>query len=233
MDVNYRYFVQYAAGHNGTVLDYGCGRGQVVEALRGHGVECYGTDLYYASGEDRLDAQPLIDRGWIKPFKLGEPLPFEDDSFDLILSNMVLEHVADIRFVASELDRVLRPDGVMLHHFPTRVVLRETHIGIPLAHRLPKGRLRLAYTTALRRVGLGRLNREGAPKEWAVQALGWIDSWCHYRPEQEITDAFGGYSVCHREAAYCEFRAGRRLPFPRVQSFGFQRIAFTALELRR
>jgi len=54
------------------------------------------------------------------------------------------------------LNRVLKPGGCMLSIFPSRDVLREGHIGIPLAHRFARGsRARLLYTWALRRAGLG------------------------------------------------------------------------------
>lgn len=40
-----------------------------------------------------------------------ESLPFEDESFDSILCNAVLEHVAHVGLVVAELVRVLRPGG--------------------------------------------------------------------------------------------------------------------------
>lgn len=44
----------------------------------------------------------------------AEELPFEDDSFDLLLSTQVLEHVADPVRVVAEAGRVLRPGGLAL-----------------------------------------------------------------------------------------------------------------------
>ena len=47
--------------------------------------------------------------------RLGELKAIENQSIDLILSNSVLEHVLDPQKLFSELKRVLRNDGVMLH----------------------------------------------------------------------------------------------------------------------
>jgi SAM-dependent methyltransferase len=42
---------------------------------------------------------------------LAMPLPFPDDSFNTVLSFNTLEHIADDRFVLSEMVRVLKPGG--------------------------------------------------------------------------------------------------------------------------
>lgn len=50
-------------------------------------------------------------------FDLHE-IPFEENSFDMILCNHVLEHVADDRKVISEFQRVLRPGGFAILQVP-------------------------------------------------------------------------------------------------------------------
>ena len=165
-------------------------------------------------------------------------MPFATDSFDLIISNMVLEHVADLELTVREFDRVLKSGGVMRHHFPSRAVLREGHIGIPLAHRLPRGRLRTGYTRALRTIGLGT-QRDLPPREWTRRSLDWVDRYCLYRPYREIARTFAAFEIQAREADYCRFRA--RAPLlrrmlsrgARVQTVLLRRLAFMALEMRR
>ncbi|MCK5566002.1 MAG: methyltransferase domain-containing protein [Planctomycetes bacterium] len=46
-------------------------------------------------------------------------LEFPDDSFDIIFSSNVLEHVEDIKTAFAEMKRVLRPEGIMIHTMPT------------------------------------------------------------------------------------------------------------------
>lgn len=43
-----------------------------------------------------------------------QDLPFDDDSFDLVLANHMLYHVPDPDLAVAELARVLRPDGTLL-----------------------------------------------------------------------------------------------------------------------
>lgn len=45
---------------------------------------------------------------------------FADNSFDLVFSSNMLEHVADPLRCLKECRRVLRPEGVMIHTMPTR-----------------------------------------------------------------------------------------------------------------
>ena len=87
------------------VLDLGCGRGGVAELIW--------CDVRLAAGIDpdtvslaqhRAVGMPVV-RG------VGERLPFVGDSFDLIVSVWVLEHLEDPLATFIEVRRVLRPGG--------------------------------------------------------------------------------------------------------------------------
>ena len=159
-----------------------------------------------------------------------------------MLSNQVFEHVEPLRESVREIERVVRPDGVMYHHFPTREVVREGHIGIPLAHRVPPGRGRLYYTMLLRRLGVGRYKDERPARPWAEERLAYVDNWTVYRSTRELLQIFGANAtVRHREIDYCRFRAAGRKGLPTLLSrpvlapaaeFLFRRLAFTAIECR-
>src|SRR3954454_6585751 len=115
-------------------------------------------------------------------------------------------------------------------------------IGIPFAHRLPDGPLRLAYATLLRRLGFGIFKDDRPPRVWAAEKLAWIDEWTEYRSPRELHRAFRrNATVTHREIEYCRFRAGDRRWLrlvidrpalePAIQQ-AFRRLAFMALECR-
>jgi SAM-dependent methyltransferase len=74
---------------------------------------------------DRLvEANPGTDGNLLA---VGEAIPVEDNAFDLILCNEVLEHVTDDRETVEEMLRVLRPGGRMIIFVPNRGYPFETH----------------------------------------------------------------------------------------------------------
>lgn len=95
----------------GRVLDWGCGWGQVTALLREAGVDTVAYD--YREGLDGPTVAPLEPFPEIEAHLGSDPvvLPFEDGSFDLVLSCGVLEHVEDPDGNLDEIRRVLRPGG--------------------------------------------------------------------------------------------------------------------------
>ncbi len=57
----------------------------------------------------------------------GDRLPFDNNSFDGVLLNEVLEHVADDALTMREIARVLRPEGVLALFSPNRWFPFEGH----------------------------------------------------------------------------------------------------------
>ena len=49
----------------------------------------------------------------------GQNLPYEDESFDVVFSSNVLEHVQNIDDIEKEILRVLKPNGVAIHVLPS------------------------------------------------------------------------------------------------------------------
>jgi ubiquinone/menaquinone biosynthesis C-methylase UbiE len=93
------------------VLDYGCGHGMAAVVLARQGAKVTAFDLspgYLDEARMRAGANgTAID--WVQAN--GERLPFADESFDRIWGNAVLHHL-DLPKAASELRRVLHPDGI-------------------------------------------------------------------------------------------------------------------------
>ena len=53
-------------------------------------------------------------------------LPFEDDSFDIVFCNHVLEHIEDDHKAMSELYRVMKPGGMGIFQIPQDLLLEKT-----------------------------------------------------------------------------------------------------------
>lgn len=249
-ETNYIYFRHYVQSLPGAarvrVLDYGCGAGEVVALLRGAGLQAEGCDVFYEGGSSStsLCAQALIQSGHLRNIDDDGDLPYPPASFDVILANMVFEHVRDLEVVLGRLGRVLKSDGHILAHFPTLEVMREGHIGIPFVHWFSKGsRLRHTYTLWLRRLGLGYYKEQSSsPSAWTDRQLAWIDTYCFYRSMPEVMRILSGrFDVAFNEMQYMRFRAGDRRWLRRLFDLwglaplacrAFRRLAFTAMVLR-
>jgi SAM-dependent methyltransferase len=112
------------------VLDFGCGDGQSVRAWRALGFDANGCDVEL---HDDSAGRDLRSAGLLQPISLSPyRLPFEDQRFDVVVSNEVFEHVQDYPAAISEVHRVLRPGGISLHVFPARWAPLEPHVYVPL-----------------------------------------------------------------------------------------------------
>jgi SAM-dependent methyltransferase len=171
------------------ILDYGCGAGEIIKLLRDDGLDAQGCESFYAGG-DLSSKVPLELEDRILAMH-GDRIPFPDDTFDLVVSNQVMEHVADLDAVLTEIRRVLKGGGACLSLFPHREVWREGHCNIPFLHWFPKGSTpRIYYAAALRALGIGYFKDEQTPTAWSRSRCNWLDEWCYYRPKREIEDAF-------------------------------------------
>lgn len=65
-------------------------------------------------------------------------LPFNSDSFDVVVCNHIFEHVDDSRTLMAEIWRVLRPAGFCYFSCPNRFRLMEPHYRLPLLSCLPR-----------------------------------------------------------------------------------------------
>lgn len=111
-------------GPNTRILDLGCGAGDMVRILRQRGYLAVGSDLEVPESGNAdlfLALDPSTGR-----------IATGDGSFDVVISNQVLEHVMDLPAVFQEIRRILRPGGVSMHAFPSRWSLVEQHVNIPL-----------------------------------------------------------------------------------------------------
>jgi SAM-dependent methyltransferase len=49
----------------------------------------------------------------------GSHIPFPNDAFEVVYSSCVLEHVHDLRSLLNEAERVVKPDGLLVHVVPS------------------------------------------------------------------------------------------------------------------
>ncbi|MYR33875.1 methyltransferase domain-containing protein [Nocardiopsis alba] len=108
------------APERGRVLDFGCGAGRLSNALAAHFDRVVGVDI----SAPMLDEARRLDRSQGRiDFRLNERpdlSAFEDDSFDLVYTDLVLQHLpTDLaEGYLREFARVVRPGGAMVLGVP-------------------------------------------------------------------------------------------------------------------
>ena len=138
------------------MLDLGCGDGTILEQLVQDGHNLHGYDL--------ADVAPARRR--LAPFFGAEAsnrirtapdertIPFDSNSFDVVISNQVFEHVKFFDPIMAECARVLEAGGVLLTIFPLATYPVEWHLKVPLAHWIPPGPTRVRYLLPFYAAGL-------------------------------------------------------------------------------
>jgi len=112
-----------AAGErlNGRVLENGCGVGKYVEHLAPYCNSITGLEYDFERAVEAGKNSAQITNA------AGEKLPFPEETFSLIVSHEVLEHVRDDALAVREMVRVLRPGGRITLFVPNRGYPFETH----------------------------------------------------------------------------------------------------------
>jgi SAM-dependent methyltransferase len=127
---------------SGIILVDGCGVGSYLARLFEHAAYSVGLDIEVERAQEAHLKGPDTLGG------AGEFLPFMAETFDLVLSHEVLEHVQDDQKAINEIIRVLRPGGRLVLFVPNRGYPFETHGfywkgkyhfgNIPLINYLPR-----------------------------------------------------------------------------------------------
>ncbi len=103
------------------ILEAGCGLGQYAVRLLEDSPHVYAFDIELERVQAARQRVPCIH------VAATERLPYPANTFDLILSHEVLEHVRDDRASLAEMIRVLRPGGRAVIFCPNRWYPFETH----------------------------------------------------------------------------------------------------------
>jgi len=134
-----------------TVLDAGCGPGNLAAAAASRGAFVIGTDLSDAMLTLARERHPKIEFQQAD----AEQLPFPDASFDAVVSNLLVPHLPRPEAGIVELARVLKPGGrlaVSMWDLPARSrlvgVMWEAiaEVGAPTPPAIPSGPATFKYS---------------------------------------------------------------------------------------
>lgn len=195
------------------LLEAGCGNGgtlayllQALPAMRPEmSWDAYGFDVldsavqedpqFLSAAADRLKRiDPQVD--WTTRLLASasdEAWPYQDDFFDVVVSNQVLEHVRDLNAFMRQLQRTLRPGGISVHLFPLRAVVNEGHVHVPLAHKMKSHDLLRKYIELSNWLGIGRFDTYNTPgdslKDFAAKEADRLWYYTSYRTADSVLSA--------------------------------------------
>jgi len=103
---------------NKKVLDAGCAAGWYTEQLVHLGATVIATDISPKMVE--ATKRRIGENAEVLCLDLEDKLPFEDESFDFIVSSLVLHYAKDWNKSFNEFRRILKPNGTLLYsvHHP-------------------------------------------------------------------------------------------------------------------
>lgn len=206
------------------LLDIGCGDGlllaYLIRALPGrftdrnfaffgfdvadHGVQPKDFFEQTRALLDHVDPQtPWRDR--LALISEHDTWPYEAGAFEVVVSNQVLEHVADIDLFFGQSARVLVEGGFGLHMFPARHALLEPHLRLPFVHWISDVEARRRVIATMSRAGFGlyRRHRRAAPDltpdAFALAHVDFFQRFTHFRSFSEF------YAACKRARLHASF----------------------------
>ena len=170
------------------VLEIGCGIGSVVFELSKQGYDVTGTDISRAAiayGLKKYDDIRL-------EVQAAETLPYADESFDVVLSFDLFEHIAQIDRHVGEVRRVLRPGGAYLFQTPNKysnaiyetlwtksLQWRRYHPSLHSPGQLKRRLARHGFTT--RFIKMNPINEFTLKKLKKLGPLGWMIKHVNFR----------------------------------------------------
>jgi SAM-dependent methyltransferase len=118
------------------ILDFGYGDGQITNSLHQRGFNIIGLDNSRGNYEQAKNWFPDCD------FRLydGLNIPFEENSFDTVILNDVLEHIRYdlMNNLIIGIKKVLKPNGIIYISVTNKFDLIEPHTRIPFITWFPK-----------------------------------------------------------------------------------------------
>ena len=161
-----------AADGSRHVLDAGCGDGAFLEFLRRRGFRVSGLEVAEAAA---ARARRRCSDADVRVGSLEDAVPFADAVFDAVWCTEVLEHLFDVHRALGELNRVLKPDGLLMlttpyHGMAKNVLIAllafERHFNPDLSH--VRFFTRRSLDRCLRRGGFAPIGWYGVGRAWPL-----------------------------------------------------------------
>jgi ubiquinone/menaquinone biosynthesis C-methylase UbiE len=198
------------------LLDVGCGSGgPVLHLARATGATVVGVDVLeegIAAATAQAREHGLEDQSTFVRADAGERLPFEDESFDAILSIDAMCHLPDRLSVLEEWRRVIGPGGRILFTDPTIVTGPVT--GAEIADRSAIGVYVFSIASLneelVAEAGFDLLRREDVTESTATVARRWADARQRFADELIADEGAATFEGVQRFLGACHVLAHER-----------------------
>jgi ubiquinone/menaquinone biosynthesis C-methylase UbiE len=163
--------------------------------LREQGFDAFGVDV---DNLPIINGIPLFetmgyDTSILSLIQIDGKTNFENNFFDIVISDNVFEHIESIDLVIDEIARITKSGGIGLHIFPAHRHLIEAHLKMPFIHWLPKNIIRklIIYIYVFLKIDPNWEELKGQPiKRKADQYYNYSISKTFYRSNNELKKLF-------------------------------------------
>ena len=227
--------------NHGSILEVGCGSGVNTAFLSGSAKSVIATDLPdYDSTTHSLGiavAKRLLERVDVKNAEIvscsGEVLPFRDNTFDLVFSSSVLEHIDDKESALKEMLRVVKPGGAVLFVIPTYVQSICAFVHLPLY--MGKRILEVAHMKVFKRPLTATRTLLPTKSDSARANSAILDSFMKSHPDLPFPQPHGSYKNVFQEFSrqlpWRWTRLARKCGARKVETFAFLFFPFNIMEV--
>lgn len=124
------------------ILDWGCGKGELINYLNNNNFDCYGVEISQFKMQQNIikDKKNINEKIFL--INCDNKTNFESNYFDIILTNQVIEHISDKDSFLFEINRILKNGGYSYNILPAKYRINEVHLKMPFVHWFPKNSLR-------------------------------------------------------------------------------------------
>lgn len=100
-------------GKDGRLLELGCANGFFLGEIKKRGFICKGVEIVpkFVQAAKKIGLDVTLSN-------LENGIPFEDNSFDIVIAHEIIEHIVRFRFLISEIRRVLKKEGIAIVSVP-------------------------------------------------------------------------------------------------------------------
>lgn len=183
------------------ILEIGAAEGVFVAILNLNGFDALGIDpgeTYVQNAQELFRENKLFNTKVVRGY--AEAMPFENDTFDYVISYQTLEHVDSLHKTFEEIRRVLKPGGKTFHICPNYKSFYEGHFKVIIFPSMGKKVFKI-YIAALKVLTLG-LSK--------MPTLRYVDTLYFVRPDdiKRVDNSIPGIKLNERDGGLITMRDG-------------------------